>query len=198
MPADGAAADAPNALGKRPRLETVQPRKRLLLDGVLLYGDEKVGPTRQRRHGYGPRRLLTPSGLPAASWWGCRRHRAWWPQTRRRKRSGSGRTRLPSRSGGRFRKRPGTAMAIADAGWGLAFLGLPLMSWMIEDLGWRFTYSALGVVLMGIAVPLHLFVIDRVKSTSRAGGRYGMAGLGRVTILRSSSAISAARRPITA
>jgi len=106
MPADGAAADAPNALGKRPRLETVQPRKRLLLDGVLLYGDEKVGPTRQRRHGYGPRRLLTPSGLPAASWWGCRRHRAWWPQTRRRKRSGSGRTRLPSRSGGRFRKRP--------------------------------------------------------------------------------------------
>ncbi|MDX3975438.1 MFS transporter [Shinella sp.] len=85
---------------------------------------------------------------------------------------------------GRFRKRPATAMAIADAGSGLAaFLGLPVMSWMIEDLGWRFTYSALGIVLMGIAVPLHLFVIDRVKSASGTGGRYGLAGLGRVTIL---------------
>ncbi|HEV7247456.1 MAG TPA: MFS transporter [Shinella sp.] len=85
---------------------------------------------------------------------------------------------------GRFRKRPATAMAIADAGSGLAaFLGLPVMSWMIENLGWRFTYSALGIVLMGIAVPLHLFVIDRVKSASGTGGRYGLAGLGRVTIL---------------
>lgn len=85
---------------------------------------------------------------------------------------------------GRFRKRPATAMAIADAGSGLAaFLGLPIMSWMINDFGWRFTYSSLGLVLMGIAVPLHLLVIDRVKSASGAGGRYGMAGLGWVTIL---------------
>src|SRR5690606_11697358 len=80
---------------------------------------------------------------------------------------------------GRFRKRPATAMAIADAGSGLAaFLGLPIMSWMINDFGWRFTYSSLGLVLMVIAVPLHLLVIDRVKSASGAGGRYGMAGLG--------------------
>jgi len=85
---------------------------------------------------------------------------------------------------GRFRRRPATAMAIADAGSGLAaFLGLPVMSWMINDFGWSFTYSSLGVVLMGVAVPLHLFVIDRVKSASGTGGKYGMAGLGGVTIL---------------
>lgn len=85
---------------------------------------------------------------------------------------------------GRFRKRPATAMAVADAGSGLAaFLGLPVMSWMIDDFGWRFTYSALGMVLMTVAVPLHLFVIDRVKSASGAGGRYGMAGLGWLTVL---------------
>ena len=85
---------------------------------------------------------------------------------------------------GRFRRRPATAMAIADAGSGLAaFLGLPVMSWMINDFGWSFTYSSLGVVLMGVADPLHLFVIDRVKSASGTGGKYGMAGLGGVTIL---------------
>lgn len=85
---------------------------------------------------------------------------------------------------GRFRKRPATAMAIADAGSGLAaFLGLPIMSWMINDFGWRFTYSSIGMVLMVIAVPLHLFVIDRVKSASGANGRYGLANLGWITVL---------------
>jgi MFS family permease len=79
---------------------------------------------------------------------------------------------------GRFRRRPATAMAIADAGSGLAaFLGLPVISWMIIDFGWRFTYSALGTVIIIIAVPLHLLVLDRLKAVSKSSDMLQAGGL---------------------
>lgn len=80
---------------------------------------------------------------------------------------------------GRFRRRPATAMAIADAGSGLAaFLGLPVINWVINDFGWRFTYSALGIVMVIVAVPLHLLVLDRVKTVPRTTATGGVARLG--------------------
>lgn len=85
---------------------------------------------------------------------------------------------------GRFRQRPATAMAIADAGSGLAaFIGLPIISWMIDDFGWRFTYSALGLAMMILAVPLHLFMLDRVKSVAKSDNRQRLAGLGSFILL---------------
>jgi MFS family permease len=79
---------------------------------------------------------------------------------------------------GRFRHRPATAMAVADAGSGLAaFLGLPIINWMIIDSGWRFTYSALGIIMIIIAVPLHLLVLDRIKTTVKSSGTLRAGGL---------------------
>ena len=79
---------------------------------------------------------------------------------------------------GRFRRRPATAMAIADAGSGLAaFLGLPIINWMIIDFGWRYTYSALGIIMIIIAVPLHLLVLDRIKATGKSSGMLKAGGL---------------------
>ncbi|MEZ2131018.1 MULTISPECIES: MFS transporter [unclassified Sinorhizobium] len=70
---------------------------------------------------------------------------------------------------GRFRRRPATAMAIADAGSGLAaFLGLPLLHLLIENFGWRSAYLAIGVTIAVIGIPLHLFMMDRIKGTRDA------------------------------
>lgn len=65
---------------------------------------------------------------------------------------------------GRFRERPATAMAIADAGSGLAtFLGLPLIHWAIAELGWRVAYLALGSSVALIGGALHLLAMDPVR-----------------------------------
>lgn len=65
----------------------------------------------------------------------------------------------------RFRDRPATAMAIADAGSGLAaFLGLPLVQVAITQFGWRATYIAIGILVGLLGALLHLKVMDRVPS----------------------------------
>jgi MFS family permease len=67
---------------------------------------------------------------------------------------------------GRFRERPATAMAIADAGSGFAtFLGLPLIHWIIVDFGWRTAYLMLGGSVALIGGCLHLLALDRVRQT---------------------------------
>jgi predicted MFS family arabinose efflux permease len=66
----------------------------------------------------------------------------------------------------RFRKRPATAMAIADAGSGLgAFLGLPLIQWMLMEVGWRGAYLVLGCLAAVLGVWLHLKVLDPIRRT---------------------------------
>lgn len=68
----------------------------------------------------------------------------------------------------RFREKPATAMAIADAGSGLAaFIGLPLIYWVISDFGWRTAYLMLGAIVGILAASLHLLVIDRVRRSPR-------------------------------
>jgi MFS family permease len=78
---------------------------------------------------------------------------------------------------GRFRKRPATAMAIADAGSGLAaFIGLPLIHWVIGDYGWRSAYLVLGVLIASLGVVLHLLALDRVRrASSRQASRNGLS-----------------------
>jgi MFS family permease len=72
---------------------------------------------------------------------------------------------------GRFRERPATAMAIADAGSGLAtFLGLPLIHWMIVELGWRGAYLILGSSVALIGGALHLLAMDPVRRMHRQQG----------------------------
>ena len=77
----------------------------------------------------------------------------------------------------RFRDRPATAMAIADAGSGLAaFLGLPLVQIMIVQFGWRATYIVIGLIVGLMGAVLHLKVLDRVPTaptgtTASVGGR---------------------------
>ncbi len=80
---------------------------------------------------------------------------------------------------GRFRQRPATAMSFADAGSGLAaFLGIPIIHWIIQAFGWRGAYLALGVVIVLVSVPLHLFVLDRVKAAPKPqAGRSGLPAL---------------------
>ncbi|MBL0403746.1 MFS transporter [Microvirga aerilata] len=69
---------------------------------------------------------------------------------------------------GRFRERPATAMAIADAGSGLAtFLGLPVIHWMIVELGWRVAYLILGSSVALIGGALHLLAMDPLRRTHR-------------------------------
>lgn len=65
---------------------------------------------------------------------------------------------------GRFRKRPATAMAIADAGSGLAaFIGLPVIYWIITAYGWRNAYLMVGILIVFLGTFLHLFALDRVR-----------------------------------
>lgn len=67
---------------------------------------------------------------------------------------------------GRFRERPATAMAIADAGSSFAtFLGLPLIHWIIVESGWRAAYLALGSSVALVGGALHLLVMDPVRRT---------------------------------
>ena len=64
----------------------------------------------------------------------------------------------------RFRERPATAMAIADAGSGLgAFLGLPLIQWMLAEVGWRDVYLCLGLATAVLGSILHLLVLDPIR-----------------------------------
>jgi MFS family permease len=67
---------------------------------------------------------------------------------------------------GRFRERPATAMAIADAGSSFAtFLGLPLIHWIIVESGWRAAYLILGSSVALIGGALHLLAMDPVRRT---------------------------------
>lgn len=77
----------------------------------------------------------------------------------------------------RFRQRPATAMSIADAGSGLAaFLGLPLLHWIILSFGWQAAYLMLGSIVAVVGVGVHLFVLDRVKRLPlREPGRHRIA-----------------------
>lgn len=69
---------------------------------------------------------------------------------------------------GRFRERPATAMSVADAGSGLAaFLGLPMMYWIISDFGWRAAYLVLGLTVAVLGTTLHLMAMDRVRRSPR-------------------------------
>jgi MFS family permease len=72
---------------------------------------------------------------------------------------------------GRFRKRPATAMAIADAGSSFAtFLGLPLIHWIIVESGWRAAYLILGGSVALVGGALHLLVMDPVRRTQPQRG----------------------------
>jgi MFS family permease len=72
---------------------------------------------------------------------------------------------------GRFRERPATAMAIADAGSGFAtFLGLPLIHWIIVDFGWRTAYLVLGLSVAIIGGALHLLAMDPVRRARPPAG----------------------------
>ena len=65
---------------------------------------------------------------------------------------------------GRFRERPATAMAIADAGSSFAtFLGLPIIHWIIVEFGWRAAYLILGSSVALIGGALHLLALDPVR-----------------------------------
>ncbi|WP_445503022.1 MFS transporter [Microvirga sp. G4-2] len=65
---------------------------------------------------------------------------------------------------GRFRERPATAMAIADAGSSFAtFLGLPLIHWIIVEAGWRTAYFILGSSVALVGGALHLLAMDPVR-----------------------------------
>jgi MFS family permease len=65
---------------------------------------------------------------------------------------------------GRFRDRPATAMAIADAGSGLAaFLGIPIIHILIVHFGWRSAYLSIGVLTALIGFPVHLLLMDRMR-----------------------------------
>lgn len=73
---------------------------------------------------------------------------------------------------GRFRKKPATAMAIADAGSGLAaFVGLPLIFWVMSTFGWRATYVMLGAIVGILGAGLHLLVVDRVRRSPPRASR---------------------------
>lgn len=79
---------------------------------------------------------------------------------------------------GRFRERPATAMAIADAGSGLAaFLGIPVIHLLIVHLGWRSAYFSIGVAIALIGFPIHLLLMDRIKKVRRSQSAKGTGGL---------------------
>jgi MFS family permease len=59
-----------------------------------------------------------------------------------------------------FRIRQGTALAVAEAGSGLAvFLGLPLVQLILSGAGWRFTYLVLALSVLVIVLPLNLLLM---------------------------------------
>ena len=65
---------------------------------------------------------------------------------------------------GRFRERPATVMAIADAGSSFAtLLGLPIIHWIIVEFGWRAAYLILGSSVALIGGALHLLALDPVR-----------------------------------
>ena len=72
----------------------------------------------------------------------------------------------------RFRRRPATAMAVADAGSGLSvFLVLPLLEQSIAAFGWRTTYVAIAVVMATAGILLHALVFDPIRPPGRAAAR---------------------------
>jgi predicted MFS family arabinose efflux permease len=81
----------------------------------------------------------------------------------------------------RFRRRPATAMAVADAGSGLSvFLVLPLLEQGISAFGWRATYMAIAVVMATAGILLHAFVLDAVRPPAALPA----GGLGQAVLLR--------------
>lgn len=63
----------------------------------------------------------------------------------------------------RVRRRPASAMSVADAGSGLAtLLGLPLVQAIIDAFGWRAAYLSLGIIILVSTVALHLLLLDPV------------------------------------
>lgn len=61
----------------------------------------------------------------------------------------------------RVRRRPASAMSVADAGSGMATLvGLPLVQLVIDAFGWRVAYGALGAIVLVAGVALHLLLLD--------------------------------------
>lgn len=63
----------------------------------------------------------------------------------------------------RVRRRPASAMSVADAGSGMAtLLGLPLVQAVIDAFGWRVAYGALGVIVLLAGAALHLLLLDPV------------------------------------
>lgn len=64
----------------------------------------------------------------------------------------------------RVRRRPASAMSIADAGSGLAtLLGLPLIQAVIDVSGWRLAYLLLGLLALVAGIALHLLLLDPVQ-----------------------------------
>lgn len=69
----------------------------------------------------------------------------------------------------RIRKRPASAMSVADAGSGMAtLLGLPLVQTIIDAFGWRAAYVVLGLTVLVAGVSLHLLLLEPVaRPTAR-------------------------------
>ncbi|MBM6593575.1 MFS transporter [Microvirga pudoricolor] len=86
---------------------------------------------------------------------------------------------------GRFRDRPATAMAIADAGSSFAtFLGLPIIHWIIVTSGWRSAYLALGLLVAVVGGALHLLAMDPVRRVQQtASTRHLSIGMPLVLLL---------------
>ncbi len=58
-----------------------------------------------------------------------------------------------------FEKKRGLALSLIFAGSGGAFACYPLIAWLIECLGWRYTFLIEGIFLAAIMIPLILLVV---------------------------------------
>jgi MFS family permease len=61
-----------------------------------------------------------------------------------------------------FVRNRGSMVGIAFSGMGIGILALgPLAQYLISSLGWRLTYLVLGLAVLGLLLPLNLFLQDR-------------------------------------
>ncbi len=58
-----------------------------------------------------------------------------------------------------FEKKRGLALSLIFAGSGGAFACYPLIAWLIDRLGWRYTFLMEGIFLASIMTPLIIFVV---------------------------------------
>lgn len=58
-----------------------------------------------------------------------------------------------------FEKKRGLALSLIFAGSGGAFASYPLIAWLIERTGWRYTFLIEGFFLAAIMIPLIIFII---------------------------------------